>query len=72
MLRCVCVQGVVFMVDNCSYTARLGSRKWAPHFDYVLEQQACRVVSSPLSWSQIAYACQHSGSMGLSPTCAVH
>lgn len=28
------------MVDNCSYTARLGSRKWAPRFDYILEQQA--------------------------------
>lgn len=28
------------MVDNCSYTARLGSRKWAPRFDYVLQQQA--------------------------------
>ena len=28
------------MVDNCSYTARLGGRKWAPRFDYNLEQQA--------------------------------
>ena len=28
------------MVDNCSYTARLGSRKWAPRFDYILQQQA--------------------------------
>lgn len=27
-------------MDNCSYTARLGSRKWAPRFDYILEQQA--------------------------------
>lgn len=26
-------------VDNCSYTARLGSRKWAPRFDYILDQQ---------------------------------
>merc|ERR1719198_1186931 len=33
-------KGVAFMVDNCSYTARLGSRKWAPRFDYMLEQQA--------------------------------
>ena len=31
-------QGVAFMVDNCSTTARLGSRKWAPRFDYILEQ----------------------------------
>merc|ERR1719199_480740 len=35
-------KGVAFMVDNCSYTARLGSRKWAPRFDYMLEQQACK------------------------------
>ena len=33
-------RGVAFMVDNCSYTARLGSRKWAPRFDYILDQQA--------------------------------
>jgi ketol-acid reductoisomerase len=28
------------MVDNCSTTARLGSRKWAPRFEYNIEQQA--------------------------------
>lgn len=33
-------KGVSFMVDNCSTTARLGSRKWAPRFDYILEQVA--------------------------------
>ena len=33
-------RGVAFMVDNCSYTARLGSRKWAPRFDYMFDQQA--------------------------------
>ncbi|KAL6848906.1 hypothetical protein ACP4OV_021489 [Aristida adscensionis] len=33
-------RGVAFMVDNCSTTARLGSRKWAPRFDYILTQQA--------------------------------
>lgn len=31
-------RGVAFMVDNCSTTARLGSRKWAPRFDYILHQ----------------------------------
>jgi ketol-acid reductoisomerase len=31
-------KGISFMVDNCSRTARLGSRKWAPRFDYILEQ----------------------------------
>ncbi|MEW5316604.1 MAG: hypothetical protein WDW38_007967 [Sanguina aurantia] len=39
-------RGVAFMVDNCSYTARLGSRKWAPRFDYILEQQAFAAVDS--------------------------
>ena len=33
-------RGVSYMVDNCSTTARLGSRKWAPRFDYILTQQA--------------------------------
>lgn len=31
-------KGIAFMVDNCSTTARLGSRKWAPRFDYVTTQ----------------------------------
>ena len=39
-------RGVAFMVDNCSYTARLGSRKWAPRFDYILEQQAYVAVDN--------------------------
>ena len=29
-------RGVSYMVDNCSTTVRLGSRKWAPRFDYLL------------------------------------
>ncbi|CCI42600.1 unnamed protein product [Albugo candida] len=33
-------RGVSYMVDNCSTTARLGSRKWAPRFDYILTEQA--------------------------------
>lgn len=33
-------KGVSFMIDNCSRTARLGARKWAPRFDYILHQQA--------------------------------
>lgn len=39
-------RGVSFMVDNCSTTARLGSRKWAPRFDYILTQQAMVAVDS--------------------------
>ena len=33
-------RGVAYMVDNCSTTARLGTRKWACRFDYVLTEQA--------------------------------
>lgn len=33
-------RGVSYMVDNCSTTARLGSRRWAPRFDYNITQQA--------------------------------
>ena len=31
-------RGVAYMVDNCSTTARLGSRKWAPRFDYAADR----------------------------------
>jgi ketol-acid reductoisomerase len=37
-------RGVAYMVDNCSTTARLGTRKWAPRFDYVLDQQAYTAI----------------------------
>jgi ketol-acid reductoisomerase len=33
-------RGVAYMVDNCSTTARLGSRKWGPRFDAQLDQVA--------------------------------
>ncbi|KAI5590827.1 hypothetical protein BDE02_04G036800 [Populus trichocarpa] len=39
-------RGVSFMVDNCSTTARLGSRKWAPRFDYIVTQQALVAVDN--------------------------
>lgn len=42
-------RGIAFMVDNCSTTARLGSRKWAPRFDYNLEQQAYVAVDNGLA-----------------------
>lgn len=31
-------RGVAYMVDNCSTTARLGTRKWGPRFDAQLSQ----------------------------------
>jgi ketol-acid reductoisomerase len=33
-------RGVAYMIDNCSTTARLGARKWAPRFHYILDQMA--------------------------------
>jgi len=39
-------RGVAFMVDNCSFTAKTGSRKWAPRFDYILEQLAYTAVDN--------------------------
>lgn len=39
-------KGVSYMIDNCSTTARLGARKWAPRFDYILNQQALTLLDS--------------------------
>ncbi len=33
-------RGVSYMVDNCSTTARLGTRKWASRFDYRLTEES--------------------------------
>nr|QKY14833.1 acetohydroxy acid isomeroreductase (AAI) [Polytomella parva] len=54
-------RGVAFMVDNCSYTARLGSRKWAPRFDYIFEQQAYVAVDNktPVDADTINYFLSH-------------
>lgn len=37
-------RGVAYMIDNCSTTARLGARKWAPRFDYILTQLAYTAI----------------------------
>ncbi|HEV2218129.1 MAG TPA: ketol-acid reductoisomerase [Candidatus Dormibacteraeota bacterium] len=39
-------RGVAYMVDNCSTTARLGTRKWGPRFQAMLEQVAFPGVAS--------------------------
>ena len=39
-------KGVAFMVDNCSFTAKTGSRKWAPRFDYLLDQLAFTAIDN--------------------------
>jgi ketol-acid reductoisomerase len=48
-------RGVAYMVDNCSTTARLGSRKWAPRFDYLIDQVAYVAIDQgqPLDGSLI-------------------
>jgi ketol-acid reductoisomerase len=50
-------KGVAYMVDNCSITARLGARKWAPRYDYLIMQQAEPVWAAgggenPAVWSK--------------------
>ena len=35
-------KGISYMIDNCSTTARLGARKWAPRLDYLYEQNMGR------------------------------
>lgn len=40
-------RGIAYLVDNCSTTARLGSRKWAPRFDYLINQAAFPAVDGP-------------------------
>ncbi len=40
-------KGVAYMIDNCSTTARLGARKWAPRFDYILQQLAYPALEKP-------------------------
>lgn len=39
-------KGVAYMIDNCSTTARLGARKWAPRFDYILTQQGFTAIDN--------------------------
>ena len=37
---------VAYMVDNCSTTARLGARKWAPRFDYAMTQSVLPMLDN--------------------------
>jgi ketol-acid reductoisomerase len=45
-------RGVSYMIDNCSTTARLGARKWAPRFDYNLTQAAYVAIDDKLPLDQ--------------------
>jgi ketol-acid reductoisomerase len=39
-------RGVAYMVDNCSTTARLGARKWAPRFEAAITQRVFPVLDT--------------------------
>ncbi len=39
-------RGVGYMVDNCSTTARLGTRKWGPRFESSMNQEVFPVLDS--------------------------
>jgi ketol-acid reductoisomerase len=39
-------RGVAYMIDNCSTTARLGARKWAPRFEAAITQQVLPVLDA--------------------------
>jgi len=34
------------MIDNCSTTARLGARKWAPRLDYMYQQNINNCITT--------------------------
>ena len=38
--------GIDHMVDNCSLTARIGCRKWASSFDYMLKYEVLPHINS--------------------------
>ncbi|MBV8161519.1 MAG: ketol-acid reductoisomerase [Acidimicrobiia bacterium] len=40
-------RGVAYMIDNCSTTARLGARKWAPRFEAAITQQVFPTLDGP-------------------------
>jgi ketol-acid reductoisomerase len=46
---------VSYMVDNCSTTARLGARKWAARFDYILKQQAFPAIDESAGKGQTPF-----------------
>jgi ketol-acid reductoisomerase len=54
-------RGVAYMIDNCSTTARLGARKWAPRFDYILDQMAYTAIDDgrPLDTALVDRFKQH-------------
>jgi ketol-acid reductoisomerase len=64
-------RGIAFMVDNCSFTAKTGSRKWAPRFDYILDQLAYTAVDNgaPVNEELIAAFENHSVHQAVEECC---
>jgi ketol-acid reductoisomerase len=64
-------RGIAFMVDNCSFTAKTGSRKWAPRFDYLLDQLAYTAVDNgvPVNDQLIADFEKHSVHQAVEECC---
>ena len=48
-------KGIAFMIDNCSTTARLGARKWAPRFDYILAQLAYPTLNEKTNTDDVLF-----------------
>jgi ketol-acid reductoisomerase len=46
---------VAYMVDNCSTTARLGARKWAPRFDYAMTQSVLPLLDASLGQDEALF-----------------
>ena len=46
---------VAYMVDNCSTTARLGARKWAPRFDYAMTQSVLPVMETSREQDEVLF-----------------
>jgi ketol-acid reductoisomerase len=47
---------VAYMVDNCSTTARLGARKWAPRFDYAVTQSVLPALGQSQAKDEALFA----------------
>ncbi|MBO0686476.1 MAG: ketol-acid reductoisomerase, partial [Candidatus Dormibacteraeota bacterium] len=64
-------RGISYMIDNCSTTARLGARKWAPRFDWALMQHAFPLIGKASEVDATPF--QHFGEHKIHPilaTCA--
>ena len=64
-------RGVGYMVDNCSTTARLGARKWAPRFDYLISNALeSNVAMDNTRASQLIANFKYHNIHGILKTCA--